>query len=174
MAQWGEYQSLFQLSVALNTALAAISDFLGNAPYKGSKNAARLADRARGFQAIDAPQYKDRYTPIISGLTLAKGLYQHIYETYESSVQTVFRPLCIIIAAISFIGLIQSAINYTFAIERLWLILAYLQYLPIVIVAVFALYRSLISLREPNRRFRECSQALLDMENDFTERRQAG
>lgn len=172
MAQWGEYQSLFQLSVALNTALAAVSDFLGSAPREGADRAERLADRARQFQQIDDPRYKDSYTHIVAGFTLAKGRYQAIYENYELYVQKYARPVCIAFALMSFAGLLRSSINYTHGIEGLWLIFAYLQFVPIMAGAVFALYRSLISLREPNRRLRECSRQLEKRENEFNQRRQ--
>jgi hypothetical protein len=149
MPQWGEYQSLFQLSVALNTALAAFSDFLGNAPRERADSAGLLADRARRFQKIDDPKYNAQYTSIISGFTLSRGRYQAIYEKYEICVRAI-RPICIVIALISVIGLMKSSVNYTHGIRGIWWVLAFLQFVPIMSAAIFSLYLSVFfSQRAP-------------------------
>lgn len=173
MALWGEYQSLFQLSVALNTALAAISDFLGNAPRSGASEARRLAERAEDFQKID-PENAAAYPEIITDFTLAESHYQDIYDTYNSYVRKL-RPLCIIVALLSTAGLIRSSINYTHEIRGLWLIFSYIQLAPVMIGATFfAIYLSVISIRTPNRKLRDGIQKLRERESDLTKRRQGG
>lgn len=169
MAQWGEYQSLFQLSVALNTALAAVSDFLGRAPRDGAANAHRLADRARQFQKLDDPTLNRTYASIISDFTLAQGEYERLYEKYDYVVQ-IGRPFLIVIALFSFAGLVRSSINYKHDIDGIWLIFSYCQFLPILGSALYALYLSIFSLRTPNNQFSNAYSRLKVIESEFNKR----
>jgi len=89
MALWGEYPSLFPLSVALNTALAALSDFIGSGPRTEANDARQLIRHARELQKLDAST--SAYDRIIAELALARGQYTNIGQRYDKVIEKFLR-----------------------------------------------------------------------------------
>ncbi|MHB0704092.1 hypothetical protein ACX4MT_00030 [Roseomonas mucosa] len=129
MATWGEFQSLFQLSVALNAAFAVLHDIVGTAPQTGVATAHDLGERAN----------------IIGAHDLASELFQlesKLAETSANFQSRIFHglgPWCLGIAVFALVFLAISSIYYINNIHCLFQAYALVQFIPFLAGACLAL-----------------------------------
>jgi hypothetical protein len=125
-ATWGEFQSLFQLSVALNAAFAVLHDVLPQARASKSHD---LGVRANRIGAHD--------------LAAELFLLETRHSEGEAKIQIwIFRyvgPVCLAAGIVALIFLAVSSFCYNAHIHWFFQAYATFQYLPFAIGAVLAL-----------------------------------
>jgi hypothetical protein len=113
MVRWGDFQVLIHISIALNTAVAALSDFFGSASREESNRARALANRARELKANDPDHLNHpKYDSIIADFIILEGRSKDIYEIYPKFIHRYIMPCCIIFTTVSILMLVASSYLY--------------------------------------------------------------
>lgn len=123
MSIWGEYQSVIQLSVALNTAYAALATYLGG----------DLSSEQQALQETDAAVLKDKREAkkiALSNLHLLGGELTHAAQCHEAIIDKAVRPTCLVVSLFGIALLVVSSILYSEPIDIAWQFLCIFLLLP--------------------------------------------
>lgn len=146
MAQWGEFQSVIQLAVALNAAYAALGTYLGsNLPTERRLiqeliHAIETASSADG-EHTDPPKSLPTMNSLRE-LRLLNGKSLEIEQRYEYRISTIARPICILSSIGGIALLVVSSFFYGEDISVTWRVVSCLLMLPFFAGAFYSLYIS--------------------------------
>lgn len=98
-ATWGSFQSLFQLSVALNAAFGVLHDVVGNAPKTSAVAAHDLGERAHTVGEQD----------LAAELFILEAKFTASATEIQNKVFQIIGPICLVVSSISLCFLIASS-----------------------------------------------------------------
>ena len=133
MALWGEYQSVLQLSVALNTAYAALATYVGN-DLQVERQSIRELD---GAVPPERRASKDT-ARAVADLQVLDGKIASAQIKYESAINSYFRPACLLGSFLGVALLIVSSVLYTSNIDGFWKIASCLLLSPFLLGTLYA------------------------------------
>jgi hypothetical protein len=132
MSAWGEYQSVIQLSVALNTAYAALATYLGG-DLRLEQQAIKEADSAVPNEEREAKR------AVLIELYLLDGELTQATQRYEAVIDWGIRPVCLVASCVGIVLLIVSSICYGSKIDVAWQLLCGIMLLPFIVGVGFAI-----------------------------------
>ncbi len=114
---WGEFQSIIQLSIALNAAFAALSSFIGTSLTREKRLLEELIDRLQSIgvagqsvATVLKPAYSPKTLKIeIRGLVGESVRMQH---RYDGLINRYLRPVCIVASLAGLVFIIVSSFLY--------------------------------------------------------------
>jgi hypothetical protein len=148
---WGEFQSLTQLSIALNAAFATIPTFLGNSiKREQSLVNSYISDAEYLEELVDKKviSYSLPNRRLSAQFSDISAEYRKLEHRFDQFIYTVIRYLCLIAAAISFVILIISSCRYNSHIPIHWRIYSILQYSPFIAGISYAFYLTAVPFRK--------------------------
>jgi hypothetical protein len=142
---WSQFQSLAQLSVAMNGAFSAIGGFLSR------DIAQEEADLTRIIRVIETECGKGRTYNLTSKgldvLLVTKALLaeaRYLDNLHAATLSFAIRPLCLIGAVLGILLLIKSSYNYTEKIDQPYLWLLYICNVPFFLGILVTIITSLL------------------------------
>lgn len=170
-ATWGEFQSLIQLSIALNGAFAAFSTFFGADIGRYRAKIDHLLDNddliighqlssvtpSMVDQSIDAEKARLQGR---ADLIRLKGRCAESEITFRSMIHRFFRYICVV-ACISGISLIvYSSFYFDATISNFWRWISVLHLAPFLLATLYAVVMSLRFYVEVAREFRAIEERI--------------
>jgi len=159
---WSEFQSLFQLSVGLNTALATFYEFLGNGPQKTALEARQWLSRARHLEiewsskklnSLSFQEYHDileEIREIRTKFIIIEGGLVNIIHKNENLILHFVRWLCLPCAITGLFCLIYSSFFPQEPISYMMEFFAIMQMFPFVIGILFVVFYSIETYKKAN------------------------
>ena len=186
---WSAFQSLFQLSVGLNTAISVLYDFFGSTCQRRSIEALRWKERARALEndwndllqelsirpSSEVTPTSEKVTlkrvpeitEILPGqFALLEGDFLRIQDTHESIILDYARWICLAFAASSLVFLMVSSFYAQGRINLGFKVYAIVQYLPfcgaLLVITLLA-----IQVYAKSRDMNKLGIALIDSEKAY-------
>jgi hypothetical protein len=126
---WGDFQSLFQLSIALNTGFAILLGFIGNALKDEADASGRLVQEAHELRSKNPDNIRE-IARIESDLITLEDNFRKSEENYFILLNIFLKPFFIVLSFLSFLFLILSSYYYNFPINILLQIYAITSFIP--------------------------------------------
>lgn len=129
MPHWGDFQSVIQLSIALNAAYAALSSYVGTSLHREQRLLEELIHRLQSIgkagqplAAVLKPNYTAAQLKIeIRGLI---GESMKIQHSYDAVINRYLRPVCIVASLVGIVLIIVSSFSYNEDISERYIALA--------------------------------------------------
>lgn len=131
MSAWGDYQSVIQLSVALNSAYAALATYLGS-DLRSEQQAIKDANAA-----VPNEKREDKRVAL-TDLHLLDGKLTHAAQRYETVIDNGIRPACLIASLLGIVLLVVSSVFYSATINATWQFICGALLLPFLVGVGFA------------------------------------
>jgi hypothetical protein len=164
VAKWGDFQSLIQLSIALNIAFATLPTFMGNVLQRTVAEMDYLITRAQEAEQVKADGAEEFRRDISTAMIFLKGDYLTIQEKFQAFLYRWMREICALTAIISTFLLVISSFCYDAGVPRIVEIMCVLELLPFLVGMSYALYLSVVPLTRLDKRKRGLITQLVDMQ----------
>lgn len=157
MQHWGDFQSVIQLSIALNAAYAALASYLGTNLPNERGLIQEIMDAIPKAQRATSDIKDTETQPTLSKFTTLQLLYGKSIEVerrYESIINAIVRPICILSAILGAALLIASSFFYSEEISTTWQVVSSLLILPFIAGAIYSLCVSIqvhLTISNPRR-----------------------
>ena len=157
MATWGEFQSLIQLSAALNGTFAALGTFLDKDTRREKEIIEKIIEKIDkiDYELIENKSRVSKKLNAKTRLILLKGNCNFIERKFNIFIYKILRSLCAALFVTSIVLLIVSSFLYSDIINYLWSTIILLHITPFFIGICYSAYLLVICKRKITRPRRE-------------------
>lgn len=165
VTKWGDFQSVIQLSIALNAAYAALSSYIGTSLTREKRLISELLDQLKAVDPAEptVPLLRPPHDPSRLKIELRALIGECVKaeRRFEGAINRFLRPVCIAASLIGLVLIVLSSIYYNDEIKIGWLIVSCGLLLPFAIGASMSMLMSAQTYLDISKRRREHEQKFL-------------